>query len=358
MFYKSKPWLKEVLRQPNVTLNRQDNVIRLDKSERLTKFPSIFFQEFINSLKQEDFICYPETGQLIEKLCEYHNLERENIFLVPGADAAIKSFFELAVSPGDEVLIPNPCFPMYSVYGNLFNAKVVNIPYSSQTTLDIDFFLNAITEKTALIAIANPNSPIGDYIENSVLEKILKKSSQYEIPVLVDEAYTEYSPGTAIDFIHKYENVGIARTFSKAFGGAGIRIGYIVGGEKLITGLSKWRLMYEVNQVGVRFAIYLLNNLDLVTSYAKDTIEDREQLIKKLSGSGYEVVPSKTNWIHFHARNEHDKAIQLLDKYKVLYKLDSRIPHSELKKWVRINIGSRISDHPFVQALITRDFCD
>lgn len=352
---RSKPWLDSVIRTPNTVMERHSSAARLDKSERLTRFDDEFFGRFISSLTQEDILCYPETSGLVERLCTYHGLEKQNFFLVPGADAAIKAFFESFVSPGDEVVITDPCFPMYSVYCDLFNAKAVKIPYITRDTLDFAQLQDSIKKDTALLAIANPNSPLGDFIEIGTLESAVRKCSDNGIPVLIDEAYYEYAPASAIGLIERYENVAIARTFSKAFGGAGVRAGYLVGSERIIRDISKWRLLYEVNQVAVKFASYMLDNMGEVLDYAEKTKKERELLVSLLERAGYDVITSKTNWLHVHGGKDNDNVLALLKKHDVLFKTDSRIP-LDTRDWIRLTVGPGLSNTPFMTAILNRSW--
>lgn len=349
---KIKPWLDNVVRLPNPKINRHTHCIRLDRSERITRFSEDFFNSFIQSITQEDILAYPQTMPLIERLCKYHNVNEDNIFLVPGTDAAIKAFFEMSVSPGDEVIITNPCFPMYKVYADLFNAKAIKIPYMARTQLNLRMLIDSINKNIMLVTLANPNSPIGDYIETKHIEEITKASHRYNIPVLIDEAYFEYSPGTAIGLIEKYENLGVTRTFSKAFGGAGIRIGYVVGSKILIEKLSKWRLMYEVNQIGIKFAVYLLDHIDEVFDYAEKTKRERQLLVSLFNHAGYDVIPSCANWIHIHGGKDNYKVIDILNKYNVLFKTDSRIPFDNNKDWIRLTVGPGLSGELYIKEIL------
>lgn len=351
---KVKSWLEKIHRVPNTRFDRGEKFLRLDKSERMTKFEDDFFKKFISSIKQEDIMAYPETALLTEKLAAHHDVSEKNIFLVPGADAAIKAFFEIAISSGDEVIITKPCFPMYFVYSALFNAKVVEVPYKTLTSIDHQFLIDSIKEDTKLVALANPNSPIGDFTEIDIMEQVVKKSHKFGIPVLIDEAYYEYAPGTAIGLIKKYENVGIARTFSKAFGGAGVRVGYVVGSESIIEKLAKWRLMYEVNQIGLKYAMYALENIAIAKEYAEKTIIEREIVINSLMKAGYDVVPSKTNWIHFHGKEKNEQAVEILKRHNVLFKTDSRIPFDDRSDWIRLNMAPDLSQVPFMIELLSK----
>ncbi|MBW8038856.1 MAG: histidinol-phosphate aminotransferase family protein [Planctomycetes bacterium] len=352
---KDKVWIDKVVRIKNPVVLRQ-NTIRLDKSERISRFGDKVFNDFLKLLTQEDFIAYPETAPLIDKLCEHHKVKEKNIYLSPGTDAAIKSFFEMSVIPADQVLITTPSFPMYKVYAGLFGAKTVEVSYKEDLRFDYELMLDSISGKISLLILANPNSPIGDYLELECIEELVARADKYDIPVLIDEAYYEFSPGTAIGLIDKYENLGVSRTFSKAMGGAGIRVGYVIGSEKLIGKLAKWRLMYEVNQVGVKFAVYLLDHTDEILEYSKKTKEERELLVRLLTDSGYDVISSQCNWIHLHGKIQNHKLIETLNKYNVLFKSDSIIPYDNRKDWIRLTIGPGLSSTPYMLDILNRNY--
>ena len=239
---KIKKWLFNVDRKYS-SIDKSKFNFRLDQSERTSLFNKEFFNKFLNSLEQTDFITYPYLDNLKEKISEYNNVSTDNILLTPGSDVGIKTMFELCVNPGDEVISTSPSFPMYKVYCNLYGGSFKSINYEKNLTYSVDKLTKLINNKTSLILIANPNNPIGDYKTEEELEPLLKKTNKLGIPVLIDEAYVEFSPGTLQHLTFKYDNVCISRTFSKAWGGAGIRLGYLMGNSNIIKVLSKWRLI-------------------------------------------------------------------------------------------------------------------
>jgi histidinol-phosphate aminotransferase len=347
---KVKPWIRNVYRVPNSTVNRHD-YIRLDKSERITPYTDNFYKNFIKSLKQEDFIAYPETHKLVDSLCKHHKVNSDCIFISPGTDAAIKAFFEITVSPKEEVIITKPCFPMFNVYVELFDATPREIGYRPDLSFDFESMLNAISEKTSLIIMANPNSPIGNYVSIENIEKLIAEANKYGIPVLIDEAYYEYAGNSSIQLIDKYENLAISRTFSKALGGAGIRIGYVLGNKVLIRLLAKSRMMYEVNQVGVKFAEHILQNYDEVSNYVEQTKKEKTILENKFVNMGFAVISSNCNWIHLHGGNSHSKIIEILENSRVLFK-NANIPHDE-RDWIRVSVGPGLTKSTFIDEILS-----
>ena len=348
---KFKKWLSSVHRVKNLRINHDIEALRLDKSERAIHFPTEHFRHFIESIKQEDVLSYPNPSMLIDEIAKFHNLKENQVFITPGSDIGIKTFFEIAVNYGDKVIITDPCFPMFNVYGDLFGANLVKIGYKENLKLNIEKLRKSINKEVVLVALANPVSPIGDYISHKEILRIAEKCQKLSIPFLIDEAYFEYSPGSSIGLINQYDNVAIMRTFSKAHGAAGLRIGYVVADSSLINILSKWRQMYEVNQLGVKYAIHSLKNIEVTSEYAQLVIQEREKITKLLNGKNVDVISSNTNWIHMHFKNKNNQAISILNKYNVLFKKDTKIPFDDRDDFIRISICPDMSKMDFFNDL-------
>jgi len=322
-------------------LKPRHKYLRLDYNERFIKFPTWFYLEFLQSLTQDDFMAYPEPKPLYDKLAEYHDVNFENIYLAPGSDAVIKTFFEAFVSQGDIVVSSEPCFPMYKVYSELFKANFLGIEYTEDYKFKLDELLEFLSyNETSLIILANPNSPIGNYIPYNTIEAI----AAFGIPLLIDEAYVEFVGETCRDLIRKYNNVGIVRTFSKAFGAAGLRVGYAIGSEWLINKLFEWRQMDEVNQIGIKFACHLLDHIDLITHYCNECILEREKLSDIMLNNGFQVLDSLAGWIHINHKDalKQRELIKNLTDRGALLKL-VKLPHDSRKNWIRLSIGPGIS---------------
>jgi histidinol-phosphate aminotransferase len=349
---KFKKWLSRVQRIKNQRTNHDTTALRLDKSERAVHFPLEHFNNFINSIKQEDILSYPDTSQLIDEIAKFHNINENQIFLTSGSDIGIKTFFETTVNYGDKVVITDPCFPMFKVYGELFGAQLIKINYKANLKLNVEKLYKSINEKVVLVALANPVSPIGDFISYKELEKIAEKCHEFSIPLLIDEAYFEFSPGSSIGLIDQYDNVAILRTFSKAHGAAGMRVGYVLANSQLIGILSKWRPMYEINQLGVKYAIHSLKNFKLTSKYAKSVIQEREKIINLLDAQNVDVIPSHTNWLHMHFRDKNNEALRILKNNNILFKQDTKVPYDNRDDFIRISICPEMSKMEFFNELL------
>ncbi len=330
-------------------LNSRHGWMRLDMNERNSHFPSDFFSKFLSTLTQEDFLAYPEPQPLLKKLAKYHEVKEENIFLGPGSDGVIKTFFEIATKPGTKVISSYPCFPMYKVYAELFETNMAGVLYNSDLELPFNNLLAEIDENTSLIILANPNSPIGDYLSNDKISTLAMSAK--DAIILIDEAYYEFAPGTCISLIDRHDNLGIARTFSKAYGAAGLRVGYALGSKSLIDKLYKWRLMEEVNQVGIKFASYLLDNINMIEKFSADVKLEREKLIKLFLNNGFDVIGSNGGWIHIHKKEKQKQVIEYFKEMNVLLKL-ATIPYDSRRDWIRLSINPNMSNFYVIKEVL------
>ena len=340
-----KTHLHKVKRKSDYTDKSKYNYI-LNQSERSENFSAILFELFKKDLKQEDFAYYPNTKNFKEKICDFYNVNTENLFLSDGSDIGIKSIFETFTTCGN-IVTSEPSFPMYQVYTSLYNCSYKGIHYDVDTLeLSIDKMLKFVDDDTDLIILANPNSPIGDYKTIDEIKPLLDTN----IPVLIDEAYIEFSGKESfIKYINDYPNLIVTRTFSKAFGAAGCRVGMTFSNPHYIENISKFRQMYEISGVSMKYCEFLLDNYNLVETYIEKVIEEKEKVVSMLKS--YEVVDSNCNWIHFNNQDDNEKTKEIFDKHKVLVKYCKLHPYGFRKNWCRMTIQPNLSSRPFLKEL-------
>jgi histidinol-phosphate aminotransferase len=342
-----KNHLKKIKRIIDYTDKSQYNYI-LNQSERSDNYSSILFELFKKDLKQEDFAYYPNTKNFKEKICEFYNVNTENLFLSDGSDIGIKSIFETFTTCGN-IVTSEPSFPMYQVYTSLYNCSYKGIHYDVDTLeFSIDKMLQFVDDDTNLIILANPNSPIGDYKTIDEIKPLLDTG----ISVLIDEAYIEFSGKESfIKYIGEYPNLIVTRTFSKAFGAAGCRVGMTFSNPHYIENISKFRQMYEISGVSMKYCEFLLDNYNLVETYIRKVIDEKEKIISMLKN--YEVVDSNCNWIHFNNQDDNKKTKKIFEKHKVLVKYCKLHPYGFRDNWCRMTIQPDITNKPFFKELIS-----
>lgn len=306
---KYKKWVDPIYRIRGGLESRLDK-IRLDKNERIAHFSNELWNRIKTKITQEHILAYPEVETLYLKLADFLGVSTEQLLITAGSDSAIKNAFELFVNPGDEVIFLEPTFAMVDVYCGLYNSNKVVIGYDSKLNPDFDKLICAINDKVSLIIIANPNSPTGTYISNDQIAIILEKAKYFAIPVLVDEAYHGFCPYTTLDLLRIYDNLIITRTFSKAAGLAGLRVGYIVAGVELAPLLYRFRPMYEVNSIAVLFALELLDNWVEVAKYISEADAGKKHLIKELKAFSLDILDTYANFIHVDFGINTNKILQ------------------------------------------------
>jgi histidinol-phosphate aminotransferase len=248
---------------------------------------------------------------------------------------------------------------MYFVHGDGFGASFTKVEYSSGV-LSLDDLLGAVTDETRLVFLANPNSPYGDWKDPEEIDHVCSALHGKGIVFMIDEAYVEFSPGSCLELTQKYDNVLISRTFSKGWGAAGCRVGYLIGHKHLIEMVSKVQLTYPVPGPSVKFASMLLENHELIEAYISESVKSRDALCDVLSSSGFDVLRSHTNTIHFHeTHGDNHRPIEILEEYGLAFKCGSkttgtpvRITGDNRDTWIRLSIGAGIERLKFVNDLV------
>ncbi|PIQ98679.1 MAG: hypothetical protein COV66_15485 [Nitrospinae bacterium CG11_big_fil_rev_8_21_14_0_20_45_15] len=350
---KHKAWVKSVHRLRGESKTRH-GLIRLDKNERITDFPKEFFDAFIADIRSDHLTAYPEPEALYEKLAQLHQLNVDQLMITAGSDAAIRHCFDLFVNPGGEVIVLDPTFAMVDIYCELHGAQKKAIGYDTQLQLDIPGLLNSIGPKTELVVIANPNSPTGTLISETDLTAIIVKAASFQVPVLVDEAYYGFCKQTAISLLNEHDNLIVSRTFSKAYGLAGLRIGYLVAQPEVAQLLYKFRPMYEVNSLCILAAMKLLDQPEISENYLSDTEQGKKSLLEFAKSKGLNFQDTHANFVYIDFKDNKQTVINLLSKAGILVRGGLAIEGFET--YLRISIGPVEKMQALIEVLQPVDF--
>jgi histidinol-phosphate aminotransferase len=348
MTIKHKQWVDKVVRVRD-GLQVRFGLTRLDKNERVSPFPSEFLQKLLAGISSEHLAAYPETEALYERLAQHHQVEVSNLMITAGSDAGIRHCFELFVDHGDEVVTLDPTFAMVDIYCRLYGGVNKTVGYDKDLNLNLELLLDAIGPKTSLVILANPNSPTGTLISEAKLKVILEKSARFNVPVLIDEAYFGFCKQTAVPLLSEFDNLIIGRTFSKAYGLAGLRVGYLLANAELAQLLYRFRPMYEINSIGVHAAIQMLDNPQLVDDYLEETEAGRQFLLDFLRTRGIDFRDTKTNFVHIDFLNRKKAALEEFDKSGILVRGGLAIDGYE--NFLRVSIGPVIFMKKVVEAM-------
>ena len=340
-----KQHLKNIKRKFDLDDKSQYGYI-LNQSERIQHIPEDLYQEFLSSLKQEDFFYYPNTQDFKKKICEFYGVETNQLFLCAGSDVGIKSIFE-SFTDGGRIVTSDPSFPMFKVYSELYQCEYFGIPHEKDYTISMEKVLSNITDDTDLVILANPNSPMGEYKSFDEIRILLEQG----VPVLIDEAYIEFSErDSIINEINNYSNLFITRTFSKGLGAAGCRVGMVFSNSNNIELISKFRHMYEISGVSMKYCEFLIDNYSVVNEYIENVKTEKRKILSLLCND-FDVIDSNCNWIHFNDKLDNVRARDIFNKYKVLVKYCS-VPYDKRKNWCRLTIVPFLSNFEFFKKLV------
>lgn len=261
---------------------------------------------------------YPDGGayNLSQALARYLSVDPRQLLLGHGSNELIVRLGQMVLNPGDEVLYGEPGFFVYSSTSLLCEATPRPIPLRNFTH-DLKVFERAITPKTKIVYIANPNNPTGTMIPLSDVEAFLKSCPSH-ILVVLDEAYYEYVDDPAyfesLKLLPLYPNLVILRTFSKAFGLAGLRVGYGIGQPELVEVFNKIREPFNVNGLAMAAAEAALDDLDHVRKVAELNKAMRKKLFEGLDRLGLRPVPTQANFVYFETPRANELYQELLKK--------------------------------------------
>ena len=302
---------------------------------------------------------YPDQGLVVRgKLAQMNGLEGpDNVMIGNGSSEVYDNIFRCFLEPGDEVIQHTPCFGIYKLRGTILGAKMVSVPMvykDKQMCFDPDAILKAVTDKTKIIVVANPNNPTGNFMEANDFVRIAETG----IPFIVDEAYVEYAGMgmSKVALIRKYKNVLVTRTLSKAYGLAGMRFGYALGDKAVIGQISGALLPWNVGTIPMWAALAALEDTEALDFRVKYNNAEVDYITESLSEvPGLVVFPSRANYILFDcgATGKTGKEVVAYAESKgFILRPESEKYGSD--GWFRITIGSKEEDRQIVE--VVREF--
>ena len=272
----------------------------LDFNERVLPVSPTVKQALIDFINDDQLQVYPAYGDIIQKIADYCGVKPDQVMTTNGSDQGIDLIIRSACREGDDAIIPGPTFAMYHQCAKVENLNIIEPAYSRENGFPKQAVMDAITDKTRLIVIANPNNPCGTPIARDDILDIAKAAPQAAI--LVDECYFEYTRQTVCDVVEQYPNLLVTRTFSKTWGLPSVRLGYIISSKDNINALLNVRGPYDVNQLAVVAIDAALGNPEYTQEYVKEVIEVSKPMIEAfLDKQNIEYWPSVANyvWVFF-----------------------------------------------------------
>ncbi len=294
--------------------------IRLDKNERSNSHEKKFLLKLKKNINTDLISAYPEFYKIYNLLSKKYKINKKNFVFTAGSDQALKNTFELFYKKNKRVITIHPTFAMVDIYCKIFQAKQIKITYDKNLKLNFENLYKSINRKISLVIIANPNSPTGTILEKNLIEKIIIKANKFNVKVLIDEAYFEFSSYNCLNLIKKYKNLILIRTFSKMFGIAGLRCGYVVSNKEIIKEYFAIKPMYEINSIAVKAIELLLENNKILKQYLKEMREGESYAKMFCKKNNYKFIKCNANFFHISFDFDPKKIQNYLLKNKTLIK--------------------------------------
>jgi histidinol-phosphate aminotransferase len=310
--------------------------LRLDFNEN-TVACSPKVREVLGRISAGSLTRYPERTPIEAIVAEHLGLQAAQVALTNGVDEAIHVLFEAFLEGGDELLLPVPTYTMYEIYASATDARAVTVQAADDLKFPFERLLAAITPRTKIIAIANPNSPSGSAATRAQLLEIAARAPQAVL--LVDEAYFHFHGETVIDLIGTVPNLFVARTFSKAYGLAGLRLGMLAGPVELMRWVRRVLSPYSVNSMALACLPPALEDAAYLDWYVDEVLAARPEFEAALDQAGVRRWPSHANFVLIEIGAQHKEFTRLMSAAGVLVRDRSSDPGCDGR--VRITIGTR-----------------
>jgi histidinol-phosphate aminotransferase len=322
--------------------------LRLDFNENtLACSPKV--REALSRITTADLTRYPERAPVEALVAQSLGLDADQVALTNGVDEAIHVLFETFLEEGDELLLPVPTYTMYEVYVSATDARAVPVLAGEDMRFPFERLLAAITPRTKIIAIANPNSPSGSVATREQLVEIALRAPHAVL--LVDEAYFHFFGETMMDLVGKVPNLIVARTFSKAYGLAGLRLGLLAGPTESLRWIKRVLSPYSVNQLALACLPAALEDTAYLDWYVGEVLAARGEFEAALDQAGIRRWPSSANFVLIDIGPQHKEFTRLMSEAGVLVRDRSSDPGCDGR--VRVTIGTREQMQLAITALNT-----
>lgn len=301
----------------------------------------------LRALTAREVALYPEREGGERRVADFLGVQADQVLLTNGIDDGLYLLTATYLGSGDEMLFADPTFVMYPFCGRAAGGHLVRVQSGEDLALPADGLLANISPRTRLIMIANPNNPSGMVAARADLLRILEAAP--DAAVLVDEAYFEFGGETLIPELPRYPNLFIARTFSKVYGLAGLRLGALVGAPEQIGHIRRFAPPFNVNAVALACLEEALADQAFVGEYVAQMKRGREQLAKLCAELGLRTWPSSTNFVLVRVGPGAEGFVAAMERRGVVVRNMSASPGCE--GCVRITVGTREQMDGVIEAM-------
>ena len=328
-----------------------DRVIKLASNENPFGFSSSVREAVMKALDEVNL--YPDGNATLlkAKIAEKYGVTSDMVLPTCGSDEMLDLIAKTFIDQGSEVVMAEVTFPRYFSTSKMMGADLKIVPMKDMA-YDLEGFKKVITPDTRLVWLCNPNNPTGSFFSRDELVDIMEFIAP-ETLVVYDEAYYEFAthpdyPKDSLDFLKKYQNMLVMKTLSKAYGIAGLRIGFTIGDSTLLGLINRIRNPFNVTLITQAAAMAAIDDDEFLVKIIANNNEGKHYLYEEFEKMGLDYVKTEANHIAFNAGKDADVVFQDLLKKGVIIR---PIGGENYKTWLRVSIGTMEENQEFIRAL-------
>lgn len=330
---------KKITRTSQKNFNRE-NYLRLERNERVLPFSNktlIDVRKLVNNNNLQSYAT--DQNAVLNLISKREKINTKYINMVPGADSAIKSIFEVFSKSKSKFVTIYPTYGMVQIYSYIYKIQM-NKVYES----DIEkFLLNETYKKISFLYIANPNQPSGSYFNKKLILKIIKKAKSQKKYIIIDEAYIDFANERSISqLVKKFDNLIVIKSFSKFIGLAGLRVGYFLSHPKIGKIINSVRANYDISHFSLKVVEYFLKNKKILNDYILQINKSKKYIAKECLKRKLKFLNTKANFFHIFLKPKKIKEVfEFLRKNKILIRSRYFGDLNLLNNSIRVTIGSK-----------------
>ncbi len=328
-----------------------DHVIKLASNENPFGFSSSVREAVMKALDEVNL--YPDGNATLlkAKIAAKYGVTPSMVLPTCGSDEMVDLIAKTFIDPGSEVVMAEVTFPRYFSTSKMMGANLQIVPMKNMA-FDLEGFKQVITPETRLVWLCNPNNPTGSFITRDELRDVMEFISP-ETLVVYDEAYYEFAthpdyPKDSLDFLQKYKNMLVMKTLSKAYGIAGLRIGFTIGDATLLGLINRIRNPFNVTLITQAAAMAALDDDEFLVKIIENNHAGKNYLYEEFETMGIEYVRTEANHIAFNAGKDAVTVFNDLLRQGVIIR---PIAGENYKTWLRVSIGTMEENKAFIGAL-------
>ncbi len=339
--------VKTILEQKN-----QEKIVKMNLNENFAMPNETIQKLLLDACRSIDVRAYPPPrGSLaIKAISSFLGFSEGEVSVANGGDEIMDLLMKVFVRKGSKVMVVEPSFPMYTFFAQLYGGTKVTVLLEPDFSLDVDAILKKADKDTRLLFVCSPNNPTGNQFREANIKRLLQ---EFNGIVVMDEAYADFASGSVINLVRKYDNLAVLRSFSKAFGLAGLRLGYLVSNESIVGYVKRVVVPFNVNSVTQQMIVLALEKWSYFEQQIKFAVNEREWLMKNLKQiDGVNPYPSDANFILFKVTKEDLTSATVTERMEnrnVLVKDRGHLPL--LENCIRVTVGTRNMNQKFLLAL-------